>query len=199
MVHFFIKLRRRRVVKVAAVYAAVAWLLVQVAVAIETPLRMPQWVDTVVIILLGLGFPVAIVLVIVFKPAFHLNLVNFILFIPALLLAMAVRFSGEWALSMGAFWSTRTNALNEIYYFMLFFLSGQVAPSSLLPGFLQNLAWISPFRWMLAFPIEVAMGKVPNNEIISGFTMQIVWLIIFGVCINLLWKRGIKKYSAVGS
>ncbi len=58
----FAELRRRNVFRVAGVYAVVAWLLVQIVVAIETPLSLPAWTDTLVIVLFGVGFPVAMVL-----------------------------------------------------------------------------------------------------------------------------------------
>lgn len=62
MGRFVRELRRRKVVQVAAVYAIVAWLLVQIVVAIEAPLNLPIWVDTLVIVLVAVGFPIAIVL-----------------------------------------------------------------------------------------------------------------------------------------
>lgn len=59
---FFSELKRRKVIRVAAVYGITAWLLTQIIVAIETPLSLPGWVDTLVIVLLILGFPVAMIL-----------------------------------------------------------------------------------------------------------------------------------------
>ncbi len=59
---FFSELKRRKVIRVAAVYGITAWLLTQIVVAIETPLSLPGWVDTLVIVLLILGFPVAMIL-----------------------------------------------------------------------------------------------------------------------------------------
>lgn len=56
------ELKRRKVFQVAAVYAMTAWVLVQVVVEIEAPLGLPDWVDTFVIVLLAIGFPVALVL-----------------------------------------------------------------------------------------------------------------------------------------
>ena len=53
------ELQRRKVVRVAVVYAVTAWILIQIIVAISGPLSLPDWVDTFVIVLLGLGFPVA--------------------------------------------------------------------------------------------------------------------------------------------
>jgi len=56
------ELKRRKVIQVATVYAVVAWILVQIVTAIEEPLALPVWVDTFVIVLLGIGFPIALIL-----------------------------------------------------------------------------------------------------------------------------------------
>lgn len=58
----FDELKRRNVFRVAGVYAVVAWLLVQVVVAVEAPLSLPAWTDTLVIVLFAVGFPVAMIL-----------------------------------------------------------------------------------------------------------------------------------------
>jgi adenylate cyclase len=59
---FLAEIRRRRVFQIAAVYAVVAWLLVQIVVSIKEPLSLPTWVDTLVIVLLLAGFPIAVIL-----------------------------------------------------------------------------------------------------------------------------------------
>ena len=59
---FFAELKRRNVFKVGIAYAIVAWLLVQVIVAVERPLHLPEWTDTLTILLLLIGFPVALIL-----------------------------------------------------------------------------------------------------------------------------------------
>lgn len=56
------EIKRRKVVQVAAAYAVVAWLLVQIVVAVEEPLDLPAWFDTVTIVLLAIGFPIAVIL-----------------------------------------------------------------------------------------------------------------------------------------
>lgn len=58
----FRELHRRRVTQVAAAYALTAWLLVQVVVAVEEPLSLPDFFDTLVILLLAIGFPIALIL-----------------------------------------------------------------------------------------------------------------------------------------
>jgi len=59
---FLTELKRRRVFKVAAVYAVVAWLLIQVSATILPTFGAPEWVNKSFIFLLVIGFPVALIL-----------------------------------------------------------------------------------------------------------------------------------------
>lgn len=59
---FIAELRRRKVFRVAAAYAVLAWLIIQVAETTFDPLGIPLWGQTLVIVILLLGFPVAIAL-----------------------------------------------------------------------------------------------------------------------------------------
>jgi TolB-like protein len=58
---FWGELKRRNVFKVGAVYALIAWVIAQVVALIDEPLRLPVWFDTTVLVLLAIGFPVALV------------------------------------------------------------------------------------------------------------------------------------------
>jgi len=62
MKKLFHELMRRDVIKVAAIYVVVAWILVQVTIAVAPALLLPEWTDTMVIFLLGIGFPIALIL-----------------------------------------------------------------------------------------------------------------------------------------
>jgi len=59
---FLGEIKRRKVFQVAAVYAVVAWLLIQIVDVVGGPLNLPEWIDAVVIVLLAVGFPIAVIL-----------------------------------------------------------------------------------------------------------------------------------------
>jgi TolB-like protein/Flp pilus assembly protein TadD len=59
---FLGELKRRNVYKVAVAYAVVAWLLVQVATQVFPFLEIPNWVVRSVIVLVVIGFPIAVVI-----------------------------------------------------------------------------------------------------------------------------------------
>jgi TolB-like protein/Flp pilus assembly protein TadD len=56
------EIKRRNVVRVAATYAIVAWLLLQIAALVIPALSLPEWGVPMVTVLVLLGFPVALVL-----------------------------------------------------------------------------------------------------------------------------------------
>src|SRR3984893_2973380 len=59
---FFSELKRRNVYKVAVAYAVVGWLLAQIATQIFPFLEIPNWVVRFVIVLIAIGFPIALVI-----------------------------------------------------------------------------------------------------------------------------------------
>jgi TolB-like protein len=59
---FFAELRRRNVYKVAVAYAVVGWLVMQVAATVVPALHLPEGLTTAVVVVVLLGFPIALVI-----------------------------------------------------------------------------------------------------------------------------------------
>ena len=142
---------------------------------------------------------VAAVLAAVFRPAMSPQLWVLPAAIPALILAFLLRFFCEWALAQVAFWTTRVSAINQSYFVLMLFLSGQVAPISLFPPVLQVIANILPFHWMLGFPVELLLGRLTPAEALVGIGAQAAWVMIAFLLMRLIWRAGIRRYSAVGA
>ena len=60
--NFFSELKRRNVYKVAVAYAIVGWVIAQIATQIFPFLEIPNWVVRLVIVLIAIGFPIALVI-----------------------------------------------------------------------------------------------------------------------------------------
>ncbi len=142
---------------------------------------------------------VAALLALAFRPSFAPVPWSVLAFVPALVMAFAVRFGLEWTLAMTGFWTTRVTALNQIYYVAFLFLSGQAVPLALLPDPVRLAATLLPFRWFLAFPVELALGWLTPGQTLIGFASQAAWLAIILASLRLVWRRGVRQYSAVGA
>ncbi len=145
-----------------------------------------------------LWLPLAFVLSLIFKPDLHPTFLEGIVFFFAIWMAYLIRTMTLSLLGMVTFWTTRVSALFELYFAAELILSGRLVPLSLMPVWVQNLAWFFPFRWAFGFPIESLVGAMTTNELISGLGMQILWILLGVIAVNIVWKFGIRRFSAVG-
>ena len=60
--NFFAELKRRNVYKVAVAYAVVGWLVIQICSTVLPTFHAPDWVMQTLVVLVALGFPIALVI-----------------------------------------------------------------------------------------------------------------------------------------
>lgn len=143
--------------------------------------------------------PVAQLLAWLFHAEFHWQLWSAALFVPALLLAGLMRILAEWTLAMAAFWTTRVGGINQVYFVVLTFMAGVVAPLDLFPPLVRQAAYLLPFRWMIYFPLELALGRLSPQQALTGLGAQIGWIALLLVLLNAIWRIGVRRFSAVGA
>ena len=122
-----------------------------------------------------------------------------ITFIPSVILASALLFIFGWIIASLAFWATRMNTANTLWQRAAFVFAGQIAPIGLMPVWLQALSYALPFWYMQGAPTEILRGAVTPERaglIIAG---QAAWLAVCYVGFRLIWRRGVRAYSAVGA
>jgi len=142
---------------------------------------------------------IAVVLALIFHPALSPEPWAIGLFVPALFLAFLVRFLLEWTLAQVAFWTTRVDAINQTYFVLLLFLSGQIMPLTLLPHPVRLVAEILPFRAMVGFPVELLLGRLTLSEALTGLGIQAAWVLVGLVLLRVVWRAGVRVYTAVGA
>ncbi|WP_150275364.1 ABC transporter permease [Paenibacillus tepidiphilus] len=141
-----------------------------------------------VVILLGMGFKVRLTL----------EAEGLMIAAAALVFAAVLRFLLAYAISLLAFWTQQSNALLQVNDTLVFLLAGQVAPLAMFPDELHKLALLLPYRYVVSFPVEAALGKLSAAEIGSGFAISGGWILGLALLTGLLTGRGTKKYTSVG-
>lgn len=117
----------------------------------------------------------------------------------AVVLAAGIRFFNGYATGLIAFWTTRATSLVELQFGVSLFLSGRIAPLSLLPPTVGAIADVLWFSAMLAFPVSVLTGGVhTTGAYLRGFGGQLAWLAAWWLAYRFMWRRGIARYGAVG-
>ena len=142
--------------------------------------------------------PAAIILAIAFDADFSASALDMVVFVPALVLAMTLRFLIEWTLALLAFWMTRTSAVFQLYYSASILLAGNIAPLWLYPGWIQTVTMVLPFRWTIFFPVEVLLGRADGTSMLLGLLVQLAWIGLAYLTLRFAWKLASSRYSAVG-
>ncbi len=142
--------------------------------------------------------PVLLLLGFILKPELNPSTPHFLLFVPSLLMAWALRFMWGFGLAALAFWTNRADGLLALQDGLVFLFSGIVAPLVLLPGAMQTIAGYLPFTYMVGAPVDILVRQPEWPEVGRMLLLQSGWVILaFGLC-RMIWKFGIRRYEAVG-
>lgn len=150
-----------------------------------------------VVILLWL--PLAAVLSLIFKPTIHISPIEVLIFFISIWGAYLIRTMMLSLLGMITFWTTRVSALYELFFALELILSGRLVPMPLMPDWVQRLAFFLPFQWTFFFPIETLVGDMPLSGLLTGLGMQVAWILIGILLVRIMWRYGIRRFSAVGN
>ncbi|MCP9887291.1 ABC-2 family transporter protein [Cyanobium sp. ATX 6A2] len=118
-------------------------------------------------------------------------------------LAFAINFLLQSLIATLCFWSERASALERLLYVPTVFLSGLVAPLQAFPPELRRLALHTPFPYLIGFPAQVLAGN-PMGEgqpfgLAAGFAAMALWIALLLPLLVLLWRAGVRRYSAMGA
>jgi len=148
-----------------------------------------------------MGFiPIWIILFFLFKPDYSsVTLIGILLAIPIMLMGFLIGYLLTATITSLAFWTTRVFSIHEFYFALTLLFSGQFVPLTLMPKIVQNIAQYLPFRFQLYHPIQLILGKLSSTQIIQGYVMAGIWLIVAITLFNWVWRKGVKRFSAVGA
>jgi ABC-2 type transport system permease protein len=146
-----------------------------------------------------LWLPIAVVLSLAFHPTLDPTGLDIAVFAVAIWGAYLIRSFNLWLLGMVSFWTTRVSALYEVYFVAELLFPGRLVPLQLMPAWAQTVANLLPFKWTFGFPIEVLVGHLTRAQLFGGLAMQLLWTVIGAVAVKLMWRRAVRRYTAVGN
>jgi len=97
-----------------------------------------------------------------------------------------------------AFWVESSGALFEVWLGLFGVFSGYLVPLELFPRWLEVTARFLPFRYMLAFPVEMVIGLTPRAAALRELVIQWAFVGVLGAGARLVWRAGLRRFSAFG-
>jgi ABC-2 type transport system permease protein len=121
------------------------------------------------------------------------------LFVPAVFGAWAIAFLIQYTTGLLGFWISQSLSLHDAWFAVFSLLSGYLIPLELFPPRVRDVLFLTPFRYMLSFPVEIFTKQLNLAQIVQGLAVQWMWLLVFYFLYRFVWARGLKRYSAVGA
>jgi len=126
------------------------------------------------------------------------NWPTFGLFLLSTFLTAALQFFLSYTMAMLAFWVLEVSTFIFILYAFEYIASGHLFPLDILPPALAQVLSFTPFPYQLYFPISIYMGKTAGGELVRGLAIQVLWVAVAYALARFAWRRGIRRYAAVG-
>ncbi len=126
------------------------------------------------------------------------NFPQFAWFIFSVALTALLQFFMSYTMALLAFWVLEVSTFIFILFALEYIASGHLFPLNILPPTVSRILDFTPFPYQLFFPISIYLGQIRGDQLYRGICIQAAWVIAFYLIAQLVWKRGIRKYSAVG-
>jgi ABC-2 type transport system permease protein len=120
------------------------------------------------------------------------------LFLISLTLSGMIQFLLSFTMALLAFWVLEVSTFIFILFAFEYLAGGHMFPVDILPGWAATALYLTPFPYQLFFPVSVYLGKELSIPLHYGLLIQCFWAAFFFFLATFVWKRGVRKYSAVG-
>ncbi len=119
-------------------------------------------------------------------------------FLLSIVMTALLQFFISYSMAMLAFWVLEVSTFIFILFAFEYIASGHLFPLDILPPALAGALNYTPFPYQLFFPISIYLGQATGTALWRGLAMQAGWVIVAYGLARFAWRRGIRRYAAVG-
>ena len=109
-----------------------------------------------------------------------------------------LQFLISYSMALLAFWILEVATVIFILFAFEYVAGGHMFPLDILPPALRGLFELTPFPYLLYFPVSVYLGRTTGPALVSGLCLQAIWIVLAYCLARFVWSRGIRRYGAYG-
>lgn len=125
------------------------------------------------------------------------NFANLPFILISLIIGCCINFFIYITLALTSFWFEDNTAFFWIYSKLIFTLGGMLMPIELFPDWLQKISHYLPFAYVTYVPARLAVD-FSFSAFLRGFSIQILYLLIFFAAAMALYWKGAKNLNVNG-
>ena len=138
---------------------------------------------------------IAIIFIGVLPP---ISTVALLIFLLATVLGAIIFSLIDLIISYSAFWLKEYWYLSWFKQALFILFGGFLVPLWFYPEWLRRISEFLPFQFTLFIPIEIYLGRIPANNLISVVGMQLFWIALLFIIERSLWKLAQHKLVVQG-
>ena len=127
-----------------------------------------------------------------------LSLIKVFFFIIFLILGYLINFFIDFLIGLYSFYFSNVSSFYSSIKVLRSLSSGNIFPLLMLPTKIFFTLQILPFMYTSYIPTMLLLEKTSFDMILKNLFISVAWLSILCLFSAMLWKRGMKKYSAYG-
>lgn len=131
---------------------------------------------------------------------FQTNLLYLLFFVLSIVIAIMIFFTISMIISFIPFWFPELAWGSQFLFIVVIteFLSGSFFPLDVLPSGVYKILKLTPFPYLVFFPIKIYLGNLKYQEILISLAIGMFWVIVLSIFMKKIWLKGLKVYEAVG-
>ena len=130
---------------------------------------------------------------------FPTSLWQFVLFLVFLFVASLLHYGFFYILSILSFWIDQTWGFRFVMRVVMEIAAGALIPLNLFAPLWQKIFSALPFQFFAYVPMQVYIGKVSYSQAFLLLGEGILWLGGIAMIGYILWRKGIRLYTAQGN
>ncbi len=116
----------------------------------------------------------------------------------AIFLSWLVSFAFRFLLNLTAFWTPNARGIGRFGFIIAWFFSGFLMPLAFFPEWVQQIAHLTPFPYMLNTVVDIYIGKLAGAGLLQAYFIQLVWVIVLVVAGQLVLGTAVKRLVILG-
>ncbi len=119
--------------------------------------------------------------------------------IPAMAMSALIQFTIAYCFGLLTFWFLEIQSFIILSFAIETLLGGQVFPLDLMPDWLYEISRYLPYYYQMYFPVSIFTGRLNDaGQALAGLGIQAFWAVALLGLAQMLWKRGLRRHTAVG-
>lgn len=135
----------------------------------------------------------------IIKKDIYFSWTGIIISIPILMMSLLLYFYIDCFIGTLAFWLENVSGISYFKWVLFSFLGGAYFPITLFPEWGQKIVQLTPISYLIYYPAQIMSGNILYySDVFKIFSVILIWIAVFSTAEKVIWKKGLKRYSAYG-